>query len=161
MEESGFPGARAAAPLPGECSGGRAGGAHTASRPRPAGVSRAALRVWRSVWRLQCMPAHPAFRSPSRAPRVLPLARLPPFPANAAPPARWLRRWRRRRRRRRVSLAPLHSARAKLLAPPPPLFLGRAGGRSGGVVHDVTASVSVPEPEVVVEERAMRRNGGV
>lgn len=158
----GFPGARAAAPLPGECSGGRAGGPHTASRPRPAGVSRAALRVWGSVWRLQCMPAHPAFRSRSRAPRVLPLPRLPPFPANAAPPARWLRRWRRRRRRRRrrVSLAPLQSARAKLLAPPPPLFLGLAGG-VGGVVHDVTVSVSVPEPEVVVAERAMRRNGGV
>lgn len=28
------------------------------------------------------------------------------------------------------------------------------------MVHDVTVSVSVPEPEVVVAERAMRRNGG-
>lgn len=56
-----------------------------------------------------------------------------------------------------MSLAPLQPARAELSAPPPPLFLG--GAWKGGV-HGVTVCVSVPEPEVVVEERAMGRNGG-
>lgn len=42
MEELGFPGARAAAPLPGECSGGRAGG-HTLPRAPAPRVSRAQL----------------------------------------------------------------------------------------------------------------------
>ena len=40
-------------------------------------------------------------------------------------------------------------------------FIVNWGGRGRGGVHDGTVRVSVPEPEVVVEERAMGRNGGV
>lgn len=143
--------------------GGRAGGRGppTASRPRPAGVSRA-FRACECVGLSRAESACP--RAPPRAlpPPFAPCwssrpTRLPPFPANAAPPALWLRLWRRRSRRRRVSLAPLQLARAKLSAPPPSPFPW--GGVEGGV-HGVTVCVSVPEPEVVVEERAMGRNGG-
>lgn len=132
MEELGFPGARAAAPLPGECSGGR-GPPHTRRlAPPPCGcLARSPCECRGSVSRLRCMPARPALRFPSRALRVLPV------PANAAPPSRWLWRWRRRRRRRRlVSLAPVPSVRAKPLAPPPPIFLGRVGRGRGGPRRD-------------------------
>lgn len=129
VEDSGFPGARAAAPLPGECPGGR-GPPHTSPRAPALRVSRAPPgRASGSVWRLRCMPASPASRFRARAPRVLPLPRLLPSPVTAAPPARWLWRWRRRRRRRLVSVAPLQSVRAAApRSSPPPFTSGEWGG---------------------------------
>lgn len=98
MEESGFPGARAAAPLPGECSGGRAGGGTHCLAPPPRGcLARSSASV-----EIRLAPAVHA-----RAPRLsFPVPRPAGSPTRSAPSIPCKRRPSR--------------ALAQALAPPPP-----------------------------------------